>query len=266
MFSSVASQGRPASSEAKASRTSSKSDRIGSTSCRTPRVSASMRASSRLSFEVKSVGSITVRTRSAPSASTASERTSALSTPPDSPSTTPETRDFSAYDRTAVRSARYRASRTGGSAGCTGLADACQPSSERSARITPSSQGLSSARTRPFSTKRPPPAKTIRSSAPAMLPSRTVPCAGATSGDQEETSVVRRIGHSAGAVKGRTSPPEISTRSKASALTIGITQRRPSLFVSSAKTRRTSSRRILTSSHARAPCPVPPSSAPAGAV
>ena len=165
-----------------------------------------------------------------------------------------------------MTSARYRGSRTGGSVVGTDLAEARHPSFVRSTRSTPSSQGVSSARTRPFSAKRPPPAKTMRSSAPAMLPSSAVPCAGRTSGDQGKTEVVRRAGQSEGGVKDRASPPEISTQSKAPSRRIGSTQRRPSFFVSSAKAQRASSRRVLTSSHARASWPVPPSSAPAGAV
>ena len=85
-FSSVTSAGRPPKSGDSVCITAARPGSIGSSSSRQPSSPATAAASSRLGAEVNSDGSITQRTFSAPSASTATAATSALSTPPESPS------------------------------------------------------------------------------------------------------------------------------------------------------------------------------------
>ncbi len=94
IFSSVTSAPRPANTPAKDPATAALAASIETSSSRHPSAAATAAASSKLSAEVNSEGSITHRTFPAPTASQAIAATSALSTPPDSPSSTRLNPDF----------------------------------------------------------------------------------------------------------------------------------------------------------------------------
>ena len=89
MFSSVVSGGCWTNSSRSIASKASIAGVMGTVSSRQPSRRAVSAASSTLSFEVNGEGIITACTRSGPSASVASAAASALSTPPESPISTP---------------------------------------------------------------------------------------------------------------------------------------------------------------------------------